>query len=65
MRQSASQQIIGAKAIAHLLGTSERTVRRLYRSGKLPIMKLGGRTSPFRADPEELRRAIGAAVTKT
>ncbi|QIB32670.1 helix-turn-helix transcriptional regulator [Ancylobacter pratisalsi] len=48
--------IRGAKAIAHELGCSPRTVSRLAANGKLPVKKAfsGGRTSPLVINRKEL-----------
>ncbi|MCS0494351.1 helix-turn-helix domain-containing protein [Ancylobacter sp. MQZ15Z-1] len=48
--------IRGAKAIAHELGCSPRTVSRLAANGKLPVKKgfSGGPTSPLIAERKAL-----------
>lgn len=48
--------IRGAKAIAHELGCSQRTVTRLAADGVLPVKKgfSGGKTSPLITDRKSL-----------
>jgi excisionase family DNA binding protein len=41
---------------ARRLSVSERTVRRMLASGRLPGIRLGGPGTPVRIDPEEFER---------
>ncbi len=51
-----NRTIRGAKAIAHELGCSQRTVSRLAAEGRLPVRKgfSGGKTSPLITDRKSL-----------
>ncbi|WP_181409927.1 helix-turn-helix domain-containing protein [Martelella alba] len=47
---------LGVGEIAHELGCSEKTVRRLYAKGMIEAYKIGGRTSPIRMERKALER---------
>lgn len=48
------REIVGAGAIARRLECSERTVRRMWKTGILPARQNGDRTSPLRMSRKEI-----------
>jgi excisionase family DNA binding protein len=46
----------GIKEIAHTLGCSTRTIRRMHANGSIKSFKLNGPTSPIRMGRTDLRR---------
>lgn len=54
-----SDRLLCAKEIAARLGCSERTVSRMYSSGKLPkAVKLNGKTSPIKIRERDLKKVL-------
>jgi predicted DNA-binding transcriptional regulator AlpA len=51
------REVLETKSIAHELGVSPKTVKRLHREHRLPgSYKLGGVTSPIRMHRDDLER---------
>ncbi|MBB3289919.1 MULTISPECIES: hypothetical protein [unclassified Rhizobium] len=47
---------VGIKEIAHALGCSTRTIRRMHANGSINSYKLNGPTSPIKMGRADLRR---------
>jgi excisionase family DNA binding protein len=58
-----SPRLLSGDDIAHLLGVTPRTVRRLAETNRLPRVVLGHRTTRYRL--EDVRALIDAAVVPT
>jgi excisionase family DNA binding protein len=53
-----TKKTLGIGQIAHELGCSERTIRRLHAKGELKTFKAGGRTSPIKMTKVDLRKHL-------
>jgi excisionase family DNA binding protein len=51
-----NDQPAGIKEIAHTLGCSTRTIRRMHANGSINSYKLNGPTSPIKMGRTDLRR---------
>lgn len=51
--------MVGAEAVASVLGISSNTVRIMARSGRLPAVSIGG--NRWRFDPAAVARAVAGA----